>query len=902
MKRKLSSLSQFNYRRRCPILKENARKNDLESSSDEDEDISIPNNPSPLKKLRKNDKNCTIQSVDENQMYSSQTILDSSSGDENDGSEALAFNDKQYRLDVLKGIFKDEFSDEELFNAINDTNGLDHAVSVLIDLKDEKGESGFVSSSQQSLKKRAKGLDISSDDETPKILDAPEIQNDVGDNNDCIVVKDNDELNDTASEITRSTQAVVIASDESTDENCGSDDDDCNENQDLAIADDDKSQILSLFDAADPTELALVRGCSLTKAKQICGLRPFASWKDLLERVRSTKGLGEWLLWECETFVKERDKISDLMDKCEHISKDMKETFEVISSENLLESEKSGSVFVTKEQYITKEPTLIAPGLKLKSYQLNGLNWLIAIHQFGLNGILADEMGLGKTIQAIVFLAYLIEQGEKGPHLIIVPSSTCDNWKREFKKWCPSIECFHYAGSQSERAVLRDEVLCSMRDFQILITTYSMATVAAPDRIFLKKLQFHYAIFDEAHMLKNMKSQRYQQLLRIKPQRMLMLTGTPIQNNILELMSLLTFVMPDMFAQQVEGIKLLFGDNKVKQKGESAYQKEKVIQAKRIMQPFVLRRVKKDVLGNSLPDKQEHLVECDVPSRQRKVYNENFNSFCKIMRSTETKDPAKGFGLIIELRKAANHSLLIRSHYTDDMLNKMAQNYCKHPSHRDSEVNFVFQDMQVMSDFELSRLCLNERCLRDFHLPDELIMDSGKFIYLDSILPKMKENGDRVLLFNQFVMMMDIVEVYLKKRGYKYLRFDGSTSVNERQGLIDRFNNEPDIFIFLLSTKAGGLGINLTSANVVILYDSDYNPHNDKQAEDRCHRLGQTRDVNIYRLVCKDTIEKTILKCANDKIRLHEDISGNQNAPDRDMEGLINAVFGSSTKDDDKEQ
>ncbi|CAB3985862.1 SWI SNF-related matrix-associated actin-dependent regulator of chromatin subfamily A containing [Paramuricea clavata] len=255
---------------------------------------------------------------------------------------------------------------------------------------------------------------------------------------------------------------------------------------------------------------------------------------------------------------------------------------------------------------------------------------------------------------------------------------------------------------------------------------------------------------------------------------MLMLTGTPIQNNLLELMSLLSFVMPDMFAERIEGIKLLFGDNKVKQNKETAYQKEKVIQAKRIMEPFVLRRVKTDVLGNILPEKYEHCVECDVPSRQRKVYDKTFASFSQIVHSGEAR--LKGAGVLVELRKAANHSLLIRNYYTDDMLSEMAQKYCKDTSHRDSEVNLVFEDMQVMSDFELSRLCLQERCLKDFHLPHELIMDSGKFLYLDSVLPKMKEKGDRILLFNQFVMTMDILEVYLQTRGHKYLRLDGSVS------------------------------------------------------------------------------------------------------------------------------
>ncbi|KAJ7385780.1 ATP-dependent helicase smarcad1 [Desmophyllum pertusum] len=450
-----------------------------------------------------------------------------------------------------------------------------------------------------------------------------------------------------------------------------------------------------------------------------------------------------------------------------------------------------------------------------------------------------------------------------------------------------------YYGSQVERRQLQNEVLCRKVKPEIVITTYSVAT-SSDDRSFLRKLNCNYVVLDEGHMLKNMQSQRYQGLMKMKARRRLLLTGTPLQNNLLELMSLLSFVMPCMFGESVQGIKLLFSSYRIHGEPGSNYEKATVAQAKRIMKPFVLRRLKKDVL-KQLPAKHEHVIKCDLTEGQRRLYNDSFVNCSKQFKRSDAGSQYNN--ILMLLRKAANHPLLLRSQYNDSALLEMAKKYCKDPAHRDSEPDLVFEDMTVMSDFELHCLCREEQRLADHCLNKEILLNSGKFVYLDSLLPGLKEKNCRVLLFSQFTMVMDIIEVYLSDRSHRYLRLDGQTSVVDRQSLIDKFNGDPDIFVFLLSTRAGGLGINLTSANVVIIHDVDFNPYNDKQAEDRCHRVGQTRNVTVYRLIAQDTIEDAILQCAQNKLRLERDMAATDNddvtAP-KDVSQLLNELFNSS--------
>uniref|UniRef100_A0A915JJ26 Helicase C-terminal domain-containing protein n=1 Tax=Romanomermis culicivorax TaxID=13658 RepID=A0A915JJ26_ROMCU len=360
-------------------------------------------------------------------------------------------------------------------------------------------------------------------------------------------------------------------------------------------------------------------------------------------------------------------------------------------------------------------------------------------------------------------------------------------------------------------------------------------------------------------MLKNCTTNRYKSLMKIKAKKRLLLTGTPLQNNLVELISLMHFVMPDLFYKHTENLRDLLA-----------------------LFQCVL---------DQLPKKHEFIEYCHLIDNQLELYGNLVSECARALKkessnSKLSNNDARCF--IMQLRKAANHPLLLRTLYTDDKLCKMTKSLCKEKSHRDADPKLVQEDMSVMSDFELSKLCAQHKALNRYKLAGKFIGASAKFQKLDEILPAEKNEGNKVLLFSQFTMVLDIMEEYLKQRKHKYLRLDGQTPVVERQVLIDQFNTNSDLFVFLLSTKAGGLGINLTSANVIILHDIDYNPYNDRQAEDRCHRVGQTKEVKVLRLIAKNTIDETMLACAKRKLDLEKQVTADEdNAENEDMESLL---------------
>lgn len=659
--------------------------------------------------------------------------------------------------------------------------------------------------------------------------------------------------------------------------------------------------IQSFFDDATLEELMGIPGCSKKKAEIIISLRPFKTYDNLLEKLESTKALTSRLIGGGKEVIHMREVVIRLMKKCEKISKEMGDLASYLV--NAADFEEDGKS--VPEMKITKQPPILNPSMELKPYQLVGLNWLRILHSQEVNGILADEMGLGKTVQAIAFLAYLLEQGESGPHVIIVPSSTIDNWMNEIQRWCPAFNVLMYYGSQEERQAARHHLKYEDHDINIILTTYNMATGCIEDRVLFKKTQFHYAVFDEGHMLKNMSSLRYQNLMKIQADRRLLLTGTPLQNNLLELISLLCFVMPEMFVGKTEQLKKTFTlITKSHDDKRSNYEMERINHAKKIMRPFILRRLKSQVL-QQMPKKQEEVIYCQMIPDQQEQYENLINRFTEAVEGNDQETNTRQC-MLMQLRKTANHPLLQRRHFNDSLLRSMSKDISKEPSHRDrnAQPSIIYQDMEVMSDFELHKLCLLYRkYLGKYALNSSLILDSGKFRKFDELLPEFKENGDRVLIFSQFTMMLDIIEEYLKiKEDIKYLRLDGQTPVHERQGLINNFNDDSGIFIFLLSTRAGGLGINLTSANVVIIHDIDFNPYNDKQAEDRCHRMGQTKTVKIFRLLSKDTVEEAMFRCAQKKLTLEKDVTscdaqnGDNEQPEVDVESLLKEVLSTAAK------
>ncbi|XP_019408734.1 PREDICTED: SWI/SNF-related matrix-associated actin-dependent regulator of chromatin subfamily A containing DEAD/H box 1 isoform X1 [Crocodylus porosus] len=639
------------------------------------------------------------------------------------------------------------------------------------------------------------------------------------------------------------------------------------------------TKILNFLQDASLGELTWIPQCSQKKAQKIIELRPFNSWEALVSKMSKTNGLSEDIIWNCKTLLRERDVVLKLMNKCEDISNKLTNQVTRIT-------EDGGS------GWNIEQPSILNQSLELKPYQKIGLNWLALLHQHGLNGILADEMGLGKTIQAIAFLAYLYQQGNKGPHLIVVPASTLDNWIREVNLWCPDLGVLFYYGSQEDRKHLRIDINNKAVDFNVIVTTYNCAISSSDDRSLFRRLKLNYAIFDEGHMLKNMGSVRYQHLMTINAMNRLLLTGTPVQNNLLELMSLLNFVMPHMFSSSTSEIRRMFSSKTKTAEEQSIYEKERIAHAKQIIKPFILRRVKDEVL-KQLPPKRDLIELCAMSEKQEQLYYDLLN---KIKKSIDSEEKNSDTGnVMMQLRKMANHPLLHRQYYTDDKLRIMSTLMLKEPTHCDANPDLIFEDMTVMTDFELHLLCKQYANVSDFKLEMDQILDSGKFRTLEHILSDLKEKGDRVVLFSQFTMMLDILEVLLKQQQHRYIRLDGKTQISERIHLIDEFNTDMGIFVFLLSTKAGGLGINLTSANVVILHDIDCNPYNDKQAEDRCHRVGQTREVQVIKLISKGTIEESMLKISQQKLKLEQDMTaadlGEGNIP-ADIATLLKASLG----------
>lgn len=626
-----------------------------------------------------------------------------------------------------------------------------------------------------------------------------------------------------------------------------------------------KQSIVDFIQNATEADLESIPGVSQKKAIQIIAMRPLKSWDDLNKKIsnHASSAINEDIIVNTVKTMKSRKIVEKLMNDCERISKDITNVVEQLPE--------------------ARQPKCLNSNMTLAPYQLIGLNWLALMYNRNINGILADEMGLGKTIQVIAFLAYLREAHNlKRHHLIIVPASTLDNWQREFETWCPDVKIIQYYGTQEYRSQVRFFIASHKHDVDVVLTTYNVVQNAEDRRLF-KKIKFEYLIFDEAHMLKNLKTSRCQNLIKIKSKRRILLTGTPLQNNLVELMSLLVFTMPRLFMPKIAHVEAMFSSASRQEGGKTTFESNRIEQAKKIMKPFILRRLKKDVLKN-LPQKSENTIMCPMSESQEELYVKMVESFAREINNkhgeifedddsfsreeSTTENVSKGAGMLMRMRKVANHPLLILNLYTTDMLRKMSKLMLQEPTHRNADPQLIYEDMTYMNDFELHKLCTLHKSISAYKLSDEKILNSGKFRQLDELLEKTKRSKERCLLFSQFVMLLDIIEEYLMIRGYKFIRLDGSTKVGERIDLIDHFNHDDEVFVFILSTKAGGLGINLTAANVVVIHDIDFNPYNDQQAMDRSHRVGQCKEVSVYKLISRNTVEEGMLSIANEKLKL----------------------------------
>jgi len=477
------------------------------------------------------------------------------------------------------------------------------------------------------------------------------------------------------------------------------------------------------------------------------------------------------------------------------------------------------------KETVTQQANLLVGGT-LKEYQVKGLQWMVSLYNNNLNGILADEMGLGKTIQTISLITYLIEKKRQpGPYLVIVPLSTLTNWNNEFDKWAPSVTKIVYKGPPNQRKQFQQQIRWGQ--FQVLLTTYEFII---KDRPILSKIKWVHMIVDEGHRMKNAGSKLSMTITQYYTTRYrLILTGTPLQNNLTELWAMLNFVLPTIFKSATsfdDWFNTPFANTGGQDKMELTEEEQLLVirRLHKVLRPFLLRRLKKDV-EKDLPDKTERVIKCNFSTLQAKLYKQ-LVTHNRLMVSD-------GKGGKTGMRGLSNMLMQLRK-------------LCNHP--------FVFEQVEeVMNPTKGTN--------------DLLWRAAGKFELLDRILPKFEATGHRVLMFFQMTQIMNIMEDYLRLRGMKYMRLDGATKADDRSELLKEFNApNSEYFCFLLSTRAGGLGLNLQTADTVIIYDSDWNPHQDLQAQDRAHRIGQKNEVRILRLITSNSVEEKILERANYKL------------------------------------
>ncbi|GMF33844.1 unnamed protein product [Phytophthora fragariaefolia] len=478
-------------------------------------------------------------------------------------------------------------------------------------------------------------------------------------------------------------------------------------------------------------------------------------------------------------------------------------------------------------------------GRTLRQYQVEGLNWMVSCIKAQRSCILADEMGLGKTVQIVSLLEHMkSEESIRGPYLIVVPLSTIQHWRREIESWTDLNVCvYHDIGDRTTkfnakdmRAVIRNQEWYypglgnSIFKFHILLTTFE--TILADFEEF-EHIHWRLVVVDEAHRLKSAGSRVLKMMRVLHVDRKVLLTGTPLQNNTQELWVLLNYLEPVKFAS-LEEFNKNFG---------KLHSQEQVVRLQQLLAPYILRRVKEDV-EKSIPPKEETIISVELTTLQKQYYRAIYDKNKSFLyRGTKNGLPTLN-NIQLQLRKCCNHPFLIKG-----VEERELEELGSHPT-----------PVQVM---------------------EKTIECSGKMMLVSKLIPKLKRDGHKILIFSQFLKQLDLLERYCEANAFVYERLDGSTGGSMRQSAIDRFSRpHSKSFIFLLSTKAGGVGINLIAADTVIIFDSDWNPMNDLQAQSRCHRIGQKKSVQIYRLVTRNTYESEMFDRASRKLGLEHAVLG----------------------------
>ncbi|CAD0107356.1 unnamed protein product [Aureobasidium uvarum] len=507
-------------------------------------------------------------------------------------------------------------------------------------------------------------------------------------------------------------------------------------------------------------------------------------------------------------------------------------------SSRLPTSDKRESNLATRSPYkpFRTQPDYVKFG-QLRDFQLAGINFLAHNWCKGNNVILADEMGLGKTVQSVSFMSWLIhDRRQEGPFLVVVPLSTMPAWADTFNNWTPDINYIVYNGNEASRKILREHELLvdgnpRKTKFNVMLTTYEYILL---DSAFLSQMKWQFMAVDEAHRLKNRDSQLYVKLMDFGAPSRLLITGTPLQNELKELSALMDFLMP--------GLININDDIPI---DDSEATRQALDELMKAISPYMIRRVKENVTSD-LPGKTEKIIRVELSDVQLEYYKNILTRNYAALNSGTKGQKQSLLNIMMELKKASNHP-------------------------------FMFPNAE-------DRI-LEGKTGREDQLK-ALVTSSGKMMLLDRLLTRLKADGHRVLIFSQMVKMLDIVGDYLHLRGHQYQRLDGTIAAGPRRQAIDHFN-APDSkdFCFILSTRAGGLGINLMTADTVILFDSDWNPQADLQAMARAHRIGQKNPVTIYRFVSKDTVEEEVLERARNKLIL-EHITIHQAMTEKEAKAL----------------
>lgn len=518
----------------------------------------------------------------------------------------------------------------------------------------------------------------------------------------------------------------------------------------------------------------------------------------------------------------------------------------------------------------------------LHDHQVTGISWMVHMYQNGMPMILGDQMGLGKTIQTIGFLAYLHEfLDRKGPHLVVVPLSVLSNWLTEVERFCPTFRAVRFHGPKPERDRIKSEELNDITEFDIVVTTYEILVSEA--NYFRHKFVWTTITVDEGHRLKNEKSQLSEKIRCIPCVCKIILTGTPLQNNLHELWAMLLYLVPDIFPSSEpfdEGFDLTRGviDNDILRR------------ARKLLSVFMLRRLK-DMVSIKLPSRKEVTLLVPLTEQQSELYRQ---VLCDIDAGTievvmNTKDKAMSRAASMTdtaaLAAAASVPLIASSSSSSNDQEVI-------------EIDTAVKEPGAMNDSDWRKLMnlllqLRKICNHTYLLPhiapdpyevtDDIVKGSGKLLMLDRMLPALRADGHRCLIFSQFTSMLDLLEDYCELREYPFVRLDGETNRVKRRLDVRRFNSaNSNLFIFLISTRAGGLGLNLASADTVILYDSDWNPQVDLQAMERAHRIGQVKPVRVFRLVCRGSVEERMVSRAEKKLFLNAMVA--EMDPDQEME------------------